>query len=61
MAVVTFVQCLLSAEWKLTESYAESQVALEAVSGGQDPALVDEDASAVKCPSGVQQQHLPTK
>ncbi len=38
---------------KLTQSYSKSQVVLEAVSGGQDPVLIDEDASAVKTPFGV--------
>lgn len=43
---------------RLTQSNFESQAVVQAVSGGEHPVLIDQDASAVELASGVQQERL---
>lgn len=45
----------------LTQADSEGQAGVQAVGGGQDPALIDQDASTVEPPRGVQQERLRTR
>lgn len=47
--------------WTLTKAHSEGQAVFQAVRGGQDPALVDEDAATVELPYGIQQERLRTR